>query len=132
MYHEVQLRPGIRAGQMLVDTYAAQHPGVPGRQSSQSVAVHLMSLCAQLERGLQPEHATARMHAYLVDARGQRPTFAWLEPPPSLGATTVVDVHAAETADELNRLLATWARDVWTAWTPHHAPVRTWLDAASR
>ena len=36
---------------LTVDAYAVQHPGVPGKQSSQSVAVHLMSLCLVLERG---------------------------------------------------------------------------------
>ena len=37
--------------QLTVDSYAAQHPGEPSRQSIQSVAVHLISLHLMLERG---------------------------------------------------------------------------------
>ncbi len=36
----------------LVDAYAAQHPANPDRRNRPSVALHLMSLCAGIEHGL--------------------------------------------------------------------------------
>jgi hypothetical protein len=114
--------------QMMVDAYAAQHPGVEGPQATQSVAVHLMSLCAQLERGLKPEHATRRMQAYLVDARGQRRTFTWLTPPPLPGAVTILDIAAAYGNPSLDAEVRRWASEVWSAWAPYHHQVRSWLD----
>jgi len=119
---------GSRLGQMLVDAYAAQHPGAPGPQSSQSVAAHLMSLCAQLERGLAPENATQRMQTYLLDARGRRRAFTWLEPPASLGALTVLDLLSASDAADFSARVERWARSVWTAWQPHHTQIHAWLD----
>jgi hypothetical protein len=41
---------------------------------------------------------------------------------------TVADVLRAESPDEHRRLAAAWARDVWDAWVPHHATVRTWIE----
>jgi hypothetical protein len=114
-------------GQMLVDAYATQHPGVPGPQSSQSVAAHLMSLCAQIEHGLAAEHATPRMQVYLVGPGGRRRTFAWLEPPASLGTLTILDVLPATDARDFTDRVERWARSVWLAWQPHHAQVRAWL-----
>jgi Family of unknown function (DUF5946) len=38
--------------QHLVDSYAVQHAANPDRRNRQSVAVHLMSLCASLEQGI--------------------------------------------------------------------------------
>ena len=38
--------------QHLVDSYAAQHSDSPDRRNRQSVAVHLISLCASLEQGI--------------------------------------------------------------------------------
>ena len=47
--------PAPAGSRMLaVDAYMAQHPGVPGRQASQSVWVHLVGLCLVLEHGLDP------------------------------------------------------------------------------
>ena len=46
-----------RGASLLVDAYAAQHPGVPSPQSIQSVAVHLLTLHGVLRRGLDPSRA---------------------------------------------------------------------------
>jgi hypothetical protein len=64
---------------MTVDAYAAQHPGVPSRRSTQSVAIHLVGLHLILERGYEPERVTAAIRLAL--ARGQ--DFVWLDPPAS-------------------------------------------------
>jgi len=47
-YADVRYRAG---GLQMVDAYAVQHPGVPERRASQSVRIHLVSLCLRLEPG---------------------------------------------------------------------------------
>src|SRR5437773_11762704 len=105
--------------QLVVDAYAAQHPGLPSRKSIQSVAVHLISLCLQLEQGATPAQARQAIIAALAMAY----RLVWLEPPPWSGAMTIVDV--ADGAD-----VRAWAESVWRAWTPHHATVREWINAS--
>ena len=101
------------------DVYPAQHPGVPGRQSSQSVWVHLVGLCLSLEHGFDGV-ASARGKARLAspDAR-----FDWLEPPERRGQLTILDVLASAPdrhADTVER----WASSVWNAYSVHHAAIR--------
>src|SRR5690349_16527175 len=56
---------GIMPHRLLVDVYAAQHPGVEGKQSSQSVAAHLFVLCLVLEHGLEPGMATRAIKEFV-------------------------------------------------------------------
>lgn len=116
-----------RVHQLTVDTYAVQHPGVPERRSTQSVAVHLMTLCLVLEDGLDPREGP-KLHKRFVE----RPLFHWLEPPQPNGTLTVADVREATTAAEHERKVNDWARDVWAAWEPHHVTVRSWVERALR
>ena len=109
-----------------VDAYAAQHPGVPGKQSSQSVAGHLFVLCLVLERSVDPAFATPAIKQFIE--KNKERGFAWLEPPPSLGDLTVLDVIEATGAAERNRRVMRWAESVWQAWKPHHGKVRAWAD----
>ena len=109
---------------LTVDAYAVQHPGVPGKQSSQSVAVHLMSLCLVLERGWPVTRATAAMQR--LTHRG----YPWLEPPASRGEVTVLAVLAAANLDDHMRRARQWAESSWLAWPGHHATIRTWLEGA--
>lgn len=109
--------------QVQVDAYAAQHPGLPGRRSAQSVGIHLMTLCLVLERGADPREGP-RLHKQMV----QRPVFHWLEPPPARGLVTVLDVLATSDADSHIAAVNDWGRSVWDAWATHHATVRAWLD----
>ncbi len=103
---------------MAIDVYAAQHPGVPGRRSAQSVTVHLVSLALALEHDWDGAAVTAAKQALLRSD----PTFPWLEPPPSLGAVTIADVLAASDAT-FDAVTEPWARSVWDAWEPHHAVI---------
>ncbi|MEA2573500.1 MAG: hypothetical protein QOH93_798 [Chloroflexia bacterium] len=123
--------PGVNPGfgpvhRLAVDSYAAQHPGVPGKQSSQSVAAHLFVLCVVLERGVDPSFATTAIIQFVEKnkARG----LAWMEPPPSLGDLTVLDVLSAGSTQDHNSRVMRWAASVWEAWKPHHATVRAWAD----
>ncbi|NTU64081.1 MAG: hypothetical protein HGB05_11950 [Chloroflexi bacterium] len=107
---------------MAVDAYAVQHPGPTDRRAIQSVAVHLISLYFVLERGLKPSEATDKMRRALTD----KSRFVWLEPPPSLGDITVVDVVNLKTPAEHEALINRWARSAWEAWSTHHAQIRQW------
>jgi Family of unknown function (DUF5946) len=106
--------------QLVVDAYACQHPGEPGRRSAQSVGIHLMTLCMFIEDGADPREGP-RLHRRMTE----RPEFTWLDPPADRGALTVVDLADADAYAEA---AWAWGRDVWAAWSPHHRTVRDWLD----
>lgn len=108
------------AHMLSADIYPAQHPGVPGRQSSQSVWVHLVGLCLMLEFGFDGI-ASARAKARLAAPDA---TFEWLEPPVSRGALTVLDIPLNGTVDEQMESVRRWAQTVWAAWARHHEPIR--------
>lgn len=67
---------GATTVQHAVDCYAAQHPTNLDRRNRQSVAVHLMSLCASLEQGVPGERLR-----YLMGAWTHREYPALLDPP---------------------------------------------------
>jgi Family of unknown function (DUF5946) len=110
---------------LTVDSYAAQHPGVPSSRSIQSVAVHLIRLHLLLERDLPPERANA---AILWAVSGSQ-EFVWLTPPASPGGVTVLDVRRAGNPDEHVERVREWAKSVWEAWSAHHDTVRRWADS---
>jgi hypothetical protein len=104
---------------LVVDAYAVQHPGVPGRQSTPSVWVHLITLHLILEAAW-PTSRAIRLRAAAADAFDRWP---WLEPPISMGALTVVDV--VEAAERDATVVERWVRGAWDAWRDHHAAVRS-------
>lgn len=114
-------------GDLLTDTYAAQHPGVPERRAVQSLAVHLVLLCATLERGW-PSWRAAWLRRRAVERLTGR--MVWLDAPQPLGRVDVTVPASASTAEERGALARGWADDVWSAYQPHHAQVRGWLDLA--
>ena len=109
--------------QLTVDTYAVQHPGLPERRSIQSVALQLITLCLVLEDGADPG-AGPKLHKRLT----KRPGFHWLDPPRPNGRITIAHVWHAANPAEHERLVEAWALDVWSAWTPHHATIRCWIE----
>ena len=116
----------VRVRRLVQDTYAAQHPGTRARRAVQSVALHLMDLCVQLERDGEVRR--------LVPVLGRMPArksleLHWLDPPAIRGTMTVVDALRAGDGEERAVLVEAWARQVWAAWEPHHDTVRGWLDA---
>ena len=119
-------REGTLLRRLVVDAYAAQHPGVPRRRSIQSVAVHLMGLCVLIERGDE----APRIEPSRVRAPARRGLdLHWLAPPDFTGTVTAADVLTAGPGDDYVIAAESWARSVWAAWKPHHATVRAWLDA---
>jgi hypothetical protein len=112
--------------QLMVDAYAVQHPGKPERRAIQSVAVHLVGLCAQLERGISSEAA----RRLLVDALRHRGDFVWLEPPIPPAALTILHLREASDLEGFLSRAHDWAASVWQSRSPHHPAVRRWTDLA--
>jgi len=115
------------AHRLTVDSYAVQHPGETSPQTAQSVAIHLMSLHAVLERGL--DHAAARD---LIVQHADHRRYAWLEPPAQRGSVTAADV--ALDADAASHLaeVERWAASAWSAWRGHHAQIEAWAREVRR
>jgi hypothetical protein len=89
------------------------------RRAAQSVDVHLISVCAALERGSRAHRAVPLIRRTLAS----RPAWLWLPLDTPVGRVTVADVlDGSSSVDD-------WARDVWGAWHVHHETVRAWLDA---
>ena len=116
--------PTLRvARQLCVDAYATQHPGTPGPQAIQSVAVHLINF-----------------HDYLVRRRpvsvphllGHKGAFHWLQPPSFASSRTVFDVPVSASGEEITEAARAWAESVWAAWSPHHAQVAAWYATFAR
>ena len=95
---------------------------MPERRSIQSVAVHLKSIYLVLEKGYGFEKATEAMREVLA----RQPGFVWLDPPPSLGEITVLDVVEARGLAEHIEVVGRWARSAWEAWALHHEAIRRW------
>lgn len=119
--------PRTARSPLSVDAYAVTHPGVVGPQSTPSVWVHLVTLCAVIEKGWSVEHAV-RLRRVGADAFERWP---WLDRPDPMGEVTVVDVAgavAAGEADRANDLVAAWVDAAWGAWSAHHPAVRARTD----
>jgi len=100
------------AHRLTVDTYSIQHPGKPGRQSIQSVNLHLISLYAILIKGFDGKGATRLIGNILA----KQPAFEWLEPPTPNGLKTVRYVLEAKDKKEHEKLVRQWAEDVFGCW----------------
>jgi len=122
----------MRSHQLTVEAYCAQHPGVPSPQAVRSVAVHLVGLHLQLERGLPTQELyVARQRVATLGKQGKL-GLRWLDPPASRGAVTVLDTFAAKDPVEHMRRAQGWAESVWEAWTLHHEVVRRWAADPTR
>lgn len=113
----------MRIHRLTVDAYAVQHPGGGDPQSVQSVAIHLMSLCAFFEMGMGAAGA-ARLSKMAAERKG---AYERLERPRSLGRLTVKDVHPARNAEEHVSRVRSWAQSAWAAWSAEHDRIRAWL-----
>jgi hypothetical protein len=111
---------------LIVDSYAMQHPEEYGR-SAKSYAAHLCGLCCGIE------HAGDRK-LYWSIAR-------WLDgrreiaKPPLLrvrGEKTIADVAAIGVDEAFAEAVRAWARSVWNAYFSQHPLAHEWLAAVSR
>ncbi|MCA8962977.1 MAG: hypothetical protein KDC38_20785 [Planctomycetes bacterium] len=108
---------------LIVDIYAAQHPGTESLQAIRSVAGHSIVLCLVLEQDL-PLSRIAEVLRRTV----KNPRLHWLTPPQSLGEITVVDLYRERDPDRYGALCLAWARCVWAAWSEHHETIRGWAS----
>ena len=117
-------------GSLLVDAYAAQHPGGDSPQATQSAAVHLVVLEAMLGHGMALGLAVpARVAAVEVGRQGDG--YPKLYPVPWSWELTIADVAEAETATERGLVANRYIRSVWEAWRELHGPrIDEWHQAA--
>ncbi|HKY47493.1 MAG TPA: DUF5946 family protein [Acidimicrobiia bacterium] len=117
---------GDRYGSLLVDAYAAQHPGVDSQQARQSVAVHLVTLWAILKAEADVEKAIdIRVRAVSVGKRTGG--FQWLEPAPSSYPLTVADLTSTEPIDASS--IDLFVGGVLGTWMGYHEEaIRKWHD----
>lgn len=110
---------------LTVDCYACQHPGKPIRQAINSVGIHLCSLYAIFEKGLNPMEA-ARYRQALAQVNKQERFFHWLTPPLNPGEVTIANIWEADNPQKHHTIAKRWAESVWEAWSDHHGTVRKW------
>ena len=111
---------GTGPPQGFIDAYAAQHGTNTERRNRQSVALHLISLCAGLEHDLSEERRRV-----LIGRMAHR-EYPALDPVPTAFTVTVRDVADAKDAARLG-VVRDWEQATWSAWSDHQAQVRAWL-----
>lgn len=104
---------------LMVDAYAAQHPGRPGRQADQSVAVHLVGLLLVLEFRFEAGRATRVMDALLRKRRH----YPRLERTPAPGEPTIKGFAGVEAPDQVTTLARRWASAVWESYATHRGAI---------
>jgi hypothetical protein len=105
---------------LTVDTYAAQHPGSPGKKEIRSVFIHLTRLYLQLVKGIRGKHANEVMKNIIM----YKDQCVGLHPVPDFqGTINIADVAKANDIYEHKMLVEKWAWSVWNAWHPHHGRI---------
>ena len=118
--------PGSEANNLAVDAYMAQHPGDGAdRRDRQSVFVHLVSLCAVIERGAAPSCSPDMLRAVLA-RQAEFPVIRRTRGP---GGLTVLSATDATSVEDHDARVRRWAGSVWESWSEHHPEVRAALDA---
>ena len=97
---------------LTVDTYAVQHPGNPGRKSTQSVWGHLIAMYYMIELNTGEARALSILKKFI----NNKLELNWLKPPDFEGTMTVSDVITAKDIHEHNVLVKKWADSVWDRW----------------
>ena len=115
---------------LIVDAYAAQHPGTPSPQAIQSVAVHLLALYGVFVRGVDPGTALWIRRRALREHNGRKHgRFQWLTPPDFAGSLTVADIAQAPTPPARAELAGRYVEEVWACWSESHvATIAAWYD----
>lgn len=116
---------------LLVDAYAAQHPGRESPQATQSVVVHVLTLYGILERGYSPNRAVWMRTKPLQVKKGQNKhdRFEWLEPPDLTGRITIADIVAQPTPEARAEKMAEYVADVLAVWMESYgARIVDWFE----
>ncbi|HLC05281.1 MAG TPA: DUF5946 family protein [Anaerolineales bacterium] len=115
---------------LIVDAYAAQHPGKPSTQAIQSVAVHTLVLRGVFEAGVAAQHALWIRRRALRARRGAKhEPYEWLEPPDLTRSITIADVAQGPTPQSRTDLAGDFVRGVWECWSRRHGErLAEWYD----
>jgi hypothetical protein len=109
---------------LIVDAYAAQHPGVPSDQSINSVAVHLITLYGILERGEPVEKALWMRQQAVSERNGpKRGRFHWLTPPDFRGSITIAEIVSQPTPEQRTALAVQYVMNIWQLWSQEYLSV---------
>ena len=118
--------PGSDANNLVVDAFMAQHPGDGmDRRDRQSVFVHLVSLCAVIERRASPSRSPDVLRAALA----HQTAFPVLRRAGGTGDLTVLSAMDATSVEDHDARVRAWAGSVWESWREHHPTIRAALDA---
>jgi hypothetical protein len=118
--------PGSAASNLAVDAYMAQHPGDGAdRRDRQSVFIHLVSLCAVVEREASPSRSPDVLRAVLA----RRTEFPVLRRVRGPGDLTVLSAMDATSIEDHDARVRAWAGSAWESWREHHPTIRAALDA---
>jgi Family of unknown function (DUF5946) len=110
--------------QLIIDAYAAQHPG--GKHPDRSVLVHLAGLYAAFELKVP----FSEIPPLLQRLAAQNTKWPHLEPPDPPSPLNVLELALAEgSADFLTRA-GTWASSVWNSWAEQHERVSRFVNNA--
>lgn len=116
---------------LLVDAYAAQHPGVPSNQAIQSVAAHLLTLYGIFERGVSIDRAVwLRTRPLREGSQHKHSRFTWLTPPSFADSLKIADVVTASTPQARAALVMDYVRNIWSIWwaTEHAPTIAQWYE----
>jgi hypothetical protein len=134
LFGEVQADEMTRFGyptthRMVVDAYLAQHPGDGSdRRDRQSVFLHLIGLCAVLERGSDSNRATDVLRRALEG----RPDFPVLQRSKGPGALTITSMVGATDLADYEARARRFATAVWDSWRDQQPVIRAFLDKISK
>jgi hypothetical protein len=129
LFGEVQADELMRFGyppahDLVVHAYFAQHPGDgDDRRARQSLFIHLVGLCAMLERGFSAKQAKQA----LSDALMGRPDFPHLRRANGPGLITVEHMVGAVDLHDYGERAKAWAQAVWASWAESHPLIRDYL-----
>jgi hypothetical protein len=112
--------PATNNAPLLVDAFAAQHPGGSSPQATQSVAIHLLTLFAILERGHDVAQAVLLRTTGVEVKRLSGHGYPKLLPVPDGWAVTISDIATADEADR-GGLVDDYVNDVLQRWQDLHA-----------
>ncbi len=128
---------GQSTHQLIVDAYAVQHPrhadiqkklGISPRfiaASIQSPVVHLLGLYAAINNIPSSDVIGKKVLDHILSKGAE---FEELMPPDNLGKMMAPDLLKAKNLDEYTTLTWQWAREAWSAWSPHHASIKVWYE----
>ena len=112
---------------LVVDAYMGQHPDDgTDRRDRQSVFVHLIGICAALERQA-PQDRVKDLFARVLDQQADFPSLSASHGP---GALTVLHMVDAPDVTDYEQRAHDWGLAVWETWSDEHERIRLALDAA--